>query len=243
MLPVYRGELEIDGKSAFEHMAGARLNMTDRPARTSATTDHGATQHVYSKFDFSPYEFELPRQSNERFHITMAEPHEKRRFDRELYAPETIREFIDQVASGFDQDVEPNEGEYNGVELNYIEDVFAEGYEFFKVTEGDQRLESVIDGIADKKRDSINVTVRLDSEILSSYEVINELLGENFRPSGYKPFIENSQMSQTSRIHMSYSNEPMRAELIPETEKFLEAGGWNLERLEQGDKSSEFRIS
>lgn len=243
ILPDYRGELEMDGKSAFEHMAGVRLNSTDRPARTSATTDHGATQHVYSKFNFSPYEFELPRNPHERPHITIAEPHEKRRFDREVYAPEEIRGFVDHVASNFDQEAELNEGEYTGVEVKYMEDVYDEGYEFFKVSEGNQELQPAINEIMDKKQDSANVDVRIDSEIPSSYDVVNELLEEDFRPSGYEPFIEGSEMSQTSRIHMSYSNEvPMRAELIPEVEAFLEAGGWGLQRIEQGGKAPEFKI-
>lgn len=242
VLPDYRGELRIDGKSAFEHMAGARLNMTGRPARTSATTDHGATQHVYKKFDFSPYEFELPRQQHERPHITIAEPHEKRRFDRDLYVPEELTEFIDHVASGFDQEAELNEGGYTGVEVNYMEDVFAEGYEFFKVSDGDQGLESAIKDIADKKQGSTNVTVRVDSENPSSHDVIEELLEEDFRPSAYKPLIEDSQMAQTSNICMSYSNEPMHAELIPETKEFLEAGGWGVQMIESGDRSSEFKI-
>jgi hypothetical protein len=243
ILPDYREKLNVEGKSAFEHMAGVRLNMTDRPAKTSATTDHGATQHVYNKFDFSPYEFELPRQPHERSHITMAEPHEKRRFDREIYAPEAIREFVDHVASNFGQEVELDEGDYTGVEVNYMEDVFAEGYEFFKVSEGDQRLKSAISDIAHKKQGSTNVTVRIDSEVPSSYEVINELLEEDFRPSGYNPFIEGSQMSQTSRIHMSYSNELMHADLIPETKEFLKDGGWGVQMIEQRDgSSSEFKI-
>lgn len=243
ILPDYREKLDIDEKSAFEHMAAARLNMTDRPARTSATTDHGATQHVYSKFDFSPYEFELPRQPTEKPHITIAEPHEKRRFDRELFVPESIRGFISKVTSGFDQEAEFNEGRYSGVEVNYMDNVFAEGYEFFKVSEGEQSLGSAIDDVASKKQSSNNVTVRIDSEIPSSYDFINELLEEDFRPTGYNPVIEDSQMSQGSRIHMSYSSEPMCAELIPETEAFLESGGWNLEKLDQKDKSSKFRIN
>lgn len=242
ILPDYRGDLEAYGKSAFEHMAGVRLNRTDKPARTSATTDHGATQHFYNKFDFSPYEFEPSRSSQKRPHVIMAEPHEKRRFDRELYAPEAVRDFIDHVASDFDQEAQLNEGEFNGVELNYMENVFAEGHEFFKVAEGDQRLRPAINEIADKKQDSANTTVRIDSEIPSSYDLVNELLEQDFRPSGYKPAIEGSQASQTSSIIMSYSNEPMNADLIPEVEEFLEAGGWGLHMIELGDRSSEFKI-
>lgn len=243
ILPDYRGKLEINGKSAFEHMAGSRLNSTDRPARTSATTDHGATQHVYSKFDFSPYEFELPRNPQERPHIAMAEPHEKRRFDRELYAPEAIKDFIDHVTSRFDQEAELNEGEYDGVEINYMENVFDEGYEFFKVCEGDQRLQTAISEVMDRKPGSANITIQIDSEISSSYDIINELLEEDFRPSGYEPVIQGSQMSQSSSVHMSYSSEPMHAELIPETEAFLEAGGWGVQMIGQRDgSSSEFKI-
>lgn len=242
ILPDYREKLEMNGKSAFEHAAAARLDRTDRPARTSATTEHGKTQHIYSKFDFLPYEFELPRSPWGSSHINIAEPHGKRRFDRELYAPENVRDFVNSVAERFDQKPEFREGEYDGAEVNYMENVFDEGYEFFRIKEGNQELESVVGKINEKKKEAVNVAVETDPEIPSTDQVIAELSSEEFLPTAYKPAIEGSQMSQSSRFCIGYSSEPIRAELIPENRKFLEDAGWELELLKEGNKSSEFEI-
>lgn len=242
ILPEYRGRLEMHGKSAFEHLAKARIEETDRPLRTLATTNHGATQHVYSKFDFTPYEFELPSDEWQAPHVKIAQPHEKRRFDRQIFAPDSISDFVNHVASSFDQRTEMVEGDYTGVEVNYMPNVFDDDYEFFKVREGNQPLSDAIGDIMDKKQDAVNATVRVDPEHPSSYEFIDELLNEGFRPLGYAPVIEDSELSQTSNLHFGYSNEPMRSELIPETQSFMEVAGWELEPLEEKDNSTEFRV-
>lgn len=242
ILPEYRGKLKRNGRSAFEHMAAARLNRTDLPVRTSATTAHGKTQHVYNKLGFSPYELKLPDSENDKTHVMMADKHKYRRFDRELYMPDSIEGFLEYVSTGFDQEIKLREGSYDGIEISSSGVELEQNHSLFEAGSGDQSLDTVVNQILGAKQGSANLRVDVQAEDPSAYELTSELLENEFIPSAFKPIVKGGQKRQSVVVQLAYSSEPIEAELIPETRDFLGEAGWNIETINRKEKSEEVRL-
>lgn len=242
ILPEYRGELEKNGKSAFEHMAGARLERTELPAKTLATTAHGKTQHMYDKLGFSPYKFELPESTDNRAHIVMADQHENRRFDQKAYVSESIRDFVNYVSEAFDQETDLRKGRYKGASVEFVEDTSAENYSLFRVEKGNQSLEKAVNQVLECREDSGDIRVDIDVGDPFAYRFIDGLVEGDFTPTAFKPVVKDCQSSQDPEVQLAYFDEPLEAELVPEAREFLKAAGWNLEIIDREELSNKVRI-
>lgn len=242
ILPEYRGKLQKNGKSAFEHMAVARLERTELPARTLATTAHGKTQHVYDNLGFSPYKFELPDSEDANAYVLMADQHENRRFYQEVYAPESVRDFVDYVSEVFGQEADLREGRYRGAEVDFVQDASTDSYSLFRVEKGDQNLENAVNQVLESKEDSMNVEVDVDTGDPFAYRFIDELVEEGFSPTAFKPVVKGVQGSQNPEVHLGCCSKSMDVELVPETREFLEVAGWDLELINRRELSNEFRV-
>jgi hypothetical protein len=238
ILPEYREELRENGKSAFEHMARARYEKVDLPAKTSATTEHGKTQHIYDKLDFSPYKFKLPKAENNSAYIIMADNHELRSFNHEMYVPDSIKDFVKYVSEGFNEEPDCKEGDYSGAA---VESKSSESCRF-KLYEGDQSLENALNQVLRAKKDNRSVKIDLDVGNSSAYAFISELLSEDFNPTAVEPVVEGSKKSQSPVLQLAYHDDSIEAELIPETREFLKKAGWTIETKEAKENSEDVEI-
>lgn len=242
ILPEYREKLEKNGKSAFENMAAARLGKTDLPTKISATIEHGKTQHVYDKLGFSPYKFKLPKSEYDSGHIMMADRHEDRRFDYEIYVPDSVRDFVNHISEAFGQETGFREGEYRGIDVSFIEDMSEENYSSFKVEDGSESLKAAVNQILEAKEEDVNVRVDVDASDSSAYRFVSELMDEDFTPTAFEPVIETSRIFESPIIQLAYSGEPIEAEIVPETAEFLKAAGWDLKVVNRDEKSEKVKI-
>ncbi|EGQ43035.1 MAG: hypothetical protein J07AB43_10240 [Candidatus Nanosalina sp. J07AB43] len=230
--PGYRGELRKNGKSAFELLAEERTD-NYKSAKTDATTDHGKTQHVYDKLDFSPYSLNPSQHPTNDSTITMISGHDEL---GEVYVPEAARDFTDRLAKENNFGIEYAEGFYSGADVVDVGSPSSSSakYSIGKVEPGDQELIEALEAIDGVIRDESRFDeTRLNMNNPSTQEVGQVLMQQGFNVSGLSPGVGD----RDPYLHLADLNFEPEMELTPEVNRFLDSTGLNNKLLQEGKKS------